>query len=98
MNASVAAQPNRPLASKLTLERVEPPAGQAHVLRACGSIRLRELPRQPGSVGGLNTCLAAVAEKRRKALVSERCTAGMRWWLQLQTNSIAWRARQPASR
>ena len=67
----VSADPDRPVAGKLALEWVKSPAGQAHVLRAGRDIELGKLPPQPGSVGGLNTRLAAGSEKRLKALVRE---------------------------
>jgi hypothetical protein len=71
-HSPIAVHPDGPVAGQLALEWVEPPAGQAHVLRARGGIELRELAPQPGSVSGLNTRPAAGAEEDFEALVSER--------------------------
>ena len=60
------------MAGQFALERMKPPAGQTHVLRAGGCIQLRQLPPQPGSVGGQNAGLAATEEERFEAFVSER--------------------------
>ena len=60
------------MAGQFALERVKAPAGQIHILRSSGGIQLRQLPPQPGSVGGLNTRLTATAQERFEALVSER--------------------------
>ena len=67
----VSTHPDRPVAGKLAFEWVKSPAGQSHVLRGCGGIKLRELPPQPGCMGRLNTRLAAGAEERFEALVRE---------------------------
>ena len=70
-HAPVAIYPDGPVAGQFALEWVKPPAGQAHILRSSRCIQLRQLPPQPGNMGGLNARLTATAEERFEALVSE---------------------------
>ena len=70
-HSPIAAHPNRPVTGQLTFEWVQPPAGQAHVLRAAGHIELRQLPSQPGSMSRLNPRLAAGPEEGFKPLVNK---------------------------
>ena len=52
---------------KVAMQRVQPPAGQVHIL---GLLRLVE-PGQLGRMGGLNASLAASLEKGLQPLVTE---------------------------
>ena len=56
---------------KATVQGMQTPAGQVHVLGRLGTVQTSQLPGQLGRMGGLYACLATALEKGLQPLVTE---------------------------
>ncbi len=56
---------------KATVQGMQTPAGQVHVLGRLGTVQTSQLPGQLGRMGGLYACLAATFENGLQSLVPE---------------------------